>query len=126
MDKFTISYDEHNGVLILKIREVLDAEGLEKMVPEFEKLLEGKPRRYVLVDMSESSQFNVRNMTKEMRDSYKELINKMGAAKTAIYGASPALRMVSRIATAVSGTSDTTHFCKTKEEALAWLKGNTE
>lgn len=126
MDKYVISYDDDNDVLILKILEILSAEKLDELIPQFEELFEGKQRRYILVDMTESAQFDSKKMDKQMRNSYKELLKKMDAEKTAIYGTTPALRMVAKIALAVVGKSDDTYFCKTKEEALAWLKENTE
>lgn len=123
MEKYTISYDDKDDVLYLKIMGLMDAESLLELIPRYRKLLEGKPRRYILVDMSESVQMDTSIMTKEMRNSYKELLNEMNADKSAIFGASPALRMIARIAIAVTGKSDITQFFKTKEEALAWLKG---
>ncbi|MBN2379303.1 STAS/SEC14 domain-containing protein [candidate division WOR-3 bacterium] len=122
MDKFILSYDDKDQVLYLKILGLMDSEGLRELLPRFQKLLEGKPRRYVLVDMSESVQLDASFMTKELRNSYKELMNQMDSDKGAIIGASPALRMIAKIALAVSGRSDTTKFFKTKEEALCWLK----
>jgi hypothetical protein len=47
----------------------------------------------------------------------------MNPEKSAIFGVTPGLRMAARIALVVSGKSEITHFFKTKEEALRWLKG---
>jgi anti-anti-sigma regulatory factor len=123
VEKFIISYDDQNEVLYLKVLGVMDNEALRELLPRYQKLLEGRPRRYILIDMSESVQMDTSVMTKEMRASYKELLNQMSTDKSAIFGASPALRMVAKIALAVIGKSDVTHFFKTKDEALAWLKG---
>lgn len=122
MEKFTVSYDDQNEVLYLKILGLMDGEALHELLPRFQALLEGRPRRYVLVDMSESAQADASIMTREMRNSYKELMNRMDADKSAIFGASPALRMIAKIALAVTRRSNITQFFKTKEEALAWLK----
>jgi hypothetical protein len=123
MDKFIVSYDDENGILYLKIKGLLEVGDLRDLILKYEKLLEGKPRRYALVDMTESAKFDTSVMTKELRNSYKDMIKAMNPDKTAIFGASPALRMTSRIALVVSGKSDVTHFFKTKEEAMEWLKG---
>ncbi|NLI97720.1 STAS/SEC14 domain-containing protein [bacterium] len=123
MDKFIVSFDDENDILYLKILGLMDDEALRELIPRYQKLLEGRKRRYVLVDMSESPQFGASIMTREMRDTYREMINLMEADKSAIFGATPALRMVARIAIAVTGKSEIAHFFKTKEEALAWLKG---
>lgn len=123
MDKFIASYDVENDVLYIKIGDILGVEDLNELIAQGQKMLEGKTHRYVLVDMSESNQFDASAMTKEMRSYYKELLTAMNADKTAIFGANPALRMVAKIALAVSGKSNSTHFSRTKEEALAWLKG---
>jgi anti-anti-sigma regulatory factor len=122
MEKYVLSYDDKEDILYLKILGVMDDEAMHELLPRFQKLLEGKPRRYVLVDMSESVQLDTSFMTKELRNSYKELMNQMDSDKGAIVGASPALRMIAKIALAVSGKSDKTRFFKTKEEALHWLK----
>lgn len=123
MDKFLAYYDDENDVLYIKIGDILGVEDLNDLIAQSQKMLQGKTHRHVLVDMSESSQFDASAMTKEMRSYYKELLTAMNADKTVIFGANPALRMVAKIALAVSGKSAGTHFSMTKEEGLAWLKG---
>lgn len=123
MDKFIASYDDEKDVLYIKIRGILEVEDLNELISQYKKLLDGKPHRHILVDMTESAKFDASAMTKEMRNSYKELIKVMDTDKSAIFGAAPALRMTAKVALAVTGKSDVTRFFKTKEEALAWLKG---
>ena len=123
MDKFIVSYDDQNEILCLKVLRLLDREGLLEMLPLIQKLFEGKQRRYVLIDMTESAKFDPSFMNKEIRKAYKELMSQMDADKSAIFGASPAMRMISKIAIAITGRKVKTQFFETKEEALAWLEG---
>jgi len=126
MEKYLLSYNEEDDILYLKILGITKSEDLRELMPRVQKLLEGKTRRRALVDMSESVPLDASMMTREMRDTYKELNNLMNADKAAILGASPSVRMVARIVLAVTGKSKTAKFFKTKEEALAWLKGVQE
>ena len=122
MDKFILSYDDKDDILYLKLMGHIEEKDLPELMSTFNKLFEGKSRRYVLADMSESGSFDSKVMTKEMRESYKKFTDSMNTDKTAIVGASPTMRMVAKIALSITGKSKTTKFFKGKEEALRWLK----
>ncbi len=123
MDKYILSYDSEIDALYIKILGVLETEDLNELIAQYQKILEDKPHRHILVDMTESSQFDASVMTRQLRNTYKDLMKLMKTDKTAIFGASPGLRMAAKIASAVIGKSDVTKFFKTKDEAIAWLKG---
>lgn len=122
MNKFTLTYDDQNEFLYLKIEGILEIEDLRQMMPSFNKLFEGKKHRHILIEMDEKAQVDANFMTKELRNTYKEFMSHVDADKSAIIGSSPIVRMVSKVAIAVSGKSKVTRFFKTREEALAWLK----
>lgn len=122
-EKYIMYYDDENDILNLKLLGMMFAEDLPQFIPRYQKLLEGKPRRYLLIDMVESVKMDPSILNKEMRNAYKELLNQMDIDKAAIFGTTPAMRMVSRVALVLSKWSDITKFFKTKEEALGWLKG---
>ncbi|MBN2379295.1 STAS/SEC14 domain-containing protein [candidate division WOR-3 bacterium] len=124
MEKYILSYDDKDNILYLKILGVMEIENIRELMPRFNKMFEGKPRRYALVDMSESVQMDTSVMTKEMRDAYKELGNMMDADKAAIVGATPVLRMIAKIVIAITRRAKTTQFFKTKEDAVSWMKGD--
>lgn len=123
MDKYILSYDSENDALYVKILGVLETEDLNEVIAQYQRILEGKPHRHILVDMTESSQFDASVMTRQLRNTYRDLMKLMKTDKTAIFGASPGLRMAAKIASAIIGKSDVTKFFKTKDEAIAWLKG---
>ncbi|MBN2380577.1 STAS/SEC14 domain-containing protein [candidate division WOR-3 bacterium] len=122
MEKYKLSYNDEDDILCLKIFGVITGEDLREMMPMLQKILDGKPRRYVLIDMSHSVQAGPNVMTKEMREAYKEMTVLMDSDKSAIFGASPVVRMAAKIALAVTKRWENTRFFKTEEEAVAWLK----
>jgi len=126
MEKYELSYNEEEDILHLKIMGVMESEDIRELMPRLQKMFEGKARRYAIVDMSESVQLDSKIMTKEMRETYKEMGNLMDADKSVIIGATPVLRMIARIVIAITGKAKTTQFFKTKEEGLAWLKGEVK
>ncbi len=123
MDNFILSYDDDNDILYLKILGSIEREDLQKLTSRFNELFEGKPRRYVLTDMSESITLDSKVMTKQMRETYREFSDLLNADRSAIVGASPSMRMVAKIVLAITGRSKDTKFFNAKEEALSWLKG---
>jgi hypothetical protein len=123
MEKYVLSYNDKEDILYLKILSVMEIEDIRELMPRFQKMFEGRARRYALVDMSESVQLGSDVMTKEMREAYKELGDLMNADKAAIVGATPVLRMIAKIVIAVTRRAKTTRFFKTEGEALRWLKG---
>ncbi|MBN2379299.1 STAS/SEC14 domain-containing protein [candidate division WOR-3 bacterium] len=124
MKSYNLTYDDKSEILSLKVLRPLDREGLIDLELGIQKLLKGKPLRNVLVDMTESVQFSTDFMNKEVRNSYKVLMEQMNVEKSAIVGASPVIRMIAKIAISVSGKSDVNKFFETREEAMAWLKGD--
>jgi anti-anti-sigma regulatory factor len=123
MKKYELSYNDKDDIMYLRILGVITGEDLQELMPRIQKMFEGKTRRVTLIDMSQTAHVGPQVMTKEMREAYKQLTDLMDADKSAIFGASPAVRMAAKIALAVAKKSKSTRFFKTKEEALAWLKG---
>jgi|GEM_PF-875961 len=121
-EKYILSYDNENDILYLKLLGLVYAEDLPEFIPRYQKLLADKPRRYLLIDMVESVKMDPSTLNKEMRNAYKELLDQIDIDKAAIFGTTPAMRMVARIALALSKWSNTTKFFKTEDEALGWLK----
>lgn len=123
MKKYELSYNDKDDVLCLRILGVVTGEDLRELMPLVQKMFEGKARRCALIDMSQTVQVDSKVMTKEMREAYKELTDLMDSDKSAIFGASPAVCMMAKIALAITKRSKSTRFFKTEEEALVWLKG---
>lgn len=117
--KYELWYDEGRGVLYLKTFTLLTREDIEGLLPLVEKHFEGKPHRHLLADMSENPAGFV---DQEARRLLKSEADSIRFDKFAVVGASPATRMITKIAITLLGKSDVSRFFKTEEEALAWLK----
>lgn len=122
MEKFVITYDDENDIVRVRILEAIGGEDIEALSMQFQNAVKGKSRRYVLIDLSASEGFTTQVMTKELRDTYKKIASLMESDRSAIFGASPSVRMIAKIALTVTGKSKTTRFFITMEEALDWLK----
>jgi hypothetical protein len=77
-------------------------------------------RKHILIDVSETRTSAL--MRKDVRTAMSEKFKPLGRNKTAIVGASPAIRMLVKALTAMIGTSDLNQYFASEEEALVWLK----
>jgi hypothetical protein len=117
---YKIWYDEEYGVLYVKTLTMLTGTDIHEIMPEMNRILEDKPHRYIIGDLSENPPGL---LTKEARQAFKEYAKDFKVDKAAITGTTPATRMITKIAISIMGMSNIAKFFKTKEEALRWLKG---
>jgi hypothetical protein len=113
-------YDEEHGMVCMEINGEFTSQEASELLDEVEKLLEGKPQRYLLNDVSKSPNVTIDRET-------RKLLQKRGAEiefdKMAFVGVTPMNRMMAKIVMAVLGKSKDTAFFDTSEDALSWLKG---
>ena len=111
-------FDEEHGVLFIRTLKTIDAEDIHALMPEIEKMFEGKEKRFILGDLTENPSDP---LTKDARQAFKKYSD-VEYDRIAIIGVNPFTRMVVKIAVKIVGQTDKTRFFKTEEEALAWLK----
>jgi hypothetical protein len=120
MDKFRVWYNDEAGALYIQTFERLNKEDVGDVMTAVDREFEGKDQRYVIVDLSRGSSDMV---DKEARRAFRESARPEDFEKVAVFGASPAVRMLAKVIFVVTGVSNKTRFFKTEADALAWLKG---
>ncbi|MBD3284762.1 hypothetical protein GF359_00335 [candidate division WOR-3 bacterium] len=118
--KFKVWHDEKNNVLRYDQNESLKANDIRKVTPLIEKLAIQTGLRCILIDLSKGP---AATLDKEARKALKDAAMPDMFEKIAIYGANPAMRMIAKIIFKITGSSESTRFYKSEEEAIAWLKG---
>lgn len=118
-ETYKIWFDEKEGVLYVKTFKTIDAEDIHRLMPEVDRLLEGKPHRYILGDLSKNPSDL---LTKEARQAFKHYADRVQYDKIGVIGVNPVTRMVVKIAIKIIGQADKTRFFKTEDDALAWFK----
>ncbi|MBN2379328.1 STAS/SEC14 domain-containing protein [candidate division WOR-3 bacterium] len=118
-DAFKMWFNEEHGILYVKTYKTIDAEDIHQLIHQVEKAFEGRPRRYILGDLSENPSDP---LTKEARQAFKEYSDSITYDRIAVIGVNPFTRMVVKIAIKIIGQSEKTRFFKSEEEALNWFK----
>lgn len=120
MDKYKVWYSDEAGALYIQTFDRLKKEDVADVMSAVYSEMEGKDQRYVIVDLSRGSSDMV---DKEARRAFRESARPQDFEKVAVFGASPAVRMLAKVILVVTGVWDKTRFFKTESDALAWLKG---
>ena len=115
--------DEENNALVVNIEDDFESEDVEDYIDVVNEAFPGVVSgRHVIILFSKGSKGGI--MTKEAREALKKKFEENKGAnkdRIAIVGASPAVRMISKVIIKVTG-SVSTKFFKTKEEAFQWFK----
>lgn len=116
---YKIWYDDEVGAAHLKIIHMSTQEDVNGYMPGLDKLLEGKKKRYVLVDLTDNPPGL---LDKPARKAFRDYSESLQFDKIAMYGAKPVIRMVAKVAVSALGQAQRTKFFDTKEEAVAWFE----
>jgi len=116
---YKVWFDEDNDILRMEVLGELVKKDVDELFPAMGKMLEGKERRYILVDLS--SDDRPASFSKDVRKAYKENADLVKADKAALVGAKPVTRMVAKTVLAITGSAKSTQFFKTVDEALKWF-----
>jgi len=118
--RFKVWLDEKQDLLRIDTYEKLTKDDYQAMIDEIESTLDGKDIKKVLGDMS--SGHAPGTLDKEARQLFKEHASALEFDKIALIGATPSIRMISKIVFFVIGRTENAKFFKTEEEAINWLK----
>jgi hypothetical protein len=106
---------------MLKVLVMLNEGDVNAMMPALDKLLEGKKKRNVLVDLT----LNPPGLLdKPARKAFAQYAEAIPFDKIAMYGAKPVIRMIAKVAVAALGRSKVTKFFDTREQAVSWLNAS--
>jgi len=114
-------FDESQGVLRLEVLDDFNSDNIEEMFVKVEELFEGRSQKLILVDISMMPNLSLDKKTRRLLQEKAVPFDKM-----ALLGATPVTRMMAKVILTVLGKSASTYFCKTEDEALAWLKGGAK
>ena len=111
-------YDEENELLRLSVIGPYSTQEALALGKSFQELLEGKPRRQLMVDLSDAGKMKSR----ETRKIQNEILKDAEITDVAYVGAAAASRMIAKVMMKLGSLNTATDFFKTDEEALSWLK----
>ena len=116
-------YNEEHNVLIVNVKNDFEAKDVEDYIRVSGEAFPGMTSgRNMMIVFEGSSRGPM--MTKDARDSLKRKFQEagdMGGDKIAIIGASPGIRMISKVIVKVTGSANTKFF-KSEREAFQWFK----
>jgi hypothetical protein len=121
--KYKVWYNEEVDALYIQTFERLTKDDVGGIMDRVNAELEGRQRRYVVVDLSEGSSDMV---DREARKAFKGIANPYDFEKLAVFGANPSVRMLAKVVLAITGVSSKTRFFKTEAQAIRWLKGDAK
>ncbi|MCA9716725.1 MAG: STAS/SEC14 domain-containing protein [Myxococcales bacterium] len=113
--KHEVSWDAEHGCVRFTVHGPLVVDEARAMTEELERILEGKPRRHLLVDHRGSPGA----LPVETRRFFQTDAPQLD--KLAFFGMSNLNRIAARIAVSITGQAGHTNFFKTEADALAWL-----
>jgi len=116
-DESTVWYDEANGVVI-STEAANTIEAARESVRRMSELLEGKPRRLLVIDLSGAPL----NMPSEVRRGIMDEVRQLRVDRQAFVVPNPVLRMLAKAMAKVSTQVGSAAFFASTQEAVAWLK----
>ena len=111
-------YDEENELLRLEVIGLYSTQEAIALGKSFQDLLEGKPRRQLLVDLTGAGKMESRETRKIQNDILKEA----EITDVAYVGAAAAPRMIAKVMMKLGSLNAATDFFKTGDEGMSWLK----
>jgi len=116
--KHKIHYDEKHQILIQSIIGDFTTEETRYFGQKYNELLEGKPYRQLVVDLSEAGKMENR----ETRSVTNEMLNAAQITDVAYVGATAAIRMIAKVLMKVGSLKAESNFVKSNDDAINWLK----
>jgi hypothetical protein len=111
-------YDEENDLLRVKVVGPYSTKDALAMGKFGQELLEGKPYRQLIVDLTASTTMEGR----ETRKIQNRILEELGITDVAYVGAKAFVRVFAKVMMKLGSLDAATDFFKTDDEALRWLK----
>lgn len=114
-------FDETNGIVFNTGKPASTVEAARDTLRRAAQLMEGKPRRLLLVDLTDAPL----TLSSEVRETLSEESRNLKLDRQAFVVANPVLRMLAKTISRVTGASAKSGFFGTVDQAVAWLKEET-
>ena len=111
-------YDEENELLRVKVVGPYSTDDALAMGKFGQELLEGKPYRQLIVDLTASTTMEGR----ETRKIQNRILAELGITDVAYVGAKAFVRVFAKVMMKLGSLDAATDFFKADDEALRWLK----
>ena len=111
-------YDDENELLRLTVTGPYSTLQARELGESFHGLLEGKPYRQLLVNLSEAGKMESR----ETRQVQNEILKDAEITDVAYIWAAAAPRMIAKVLMKLGSLNAATDFFKTDDEGINWLK----
>jgi len=115
---YEAKYDADNEVVSLKIIGIYTADDARAFNKDAESMLKDKAIRQIMVDLAEAGKFG----GTEARKTTAQQMKRLEVQAMAMFNARPAVRIMGKILTKLTGGSMKAGFFTTPAEALLWLK----
>jgi len=117
--KHKLYYDEENKVVALDVTGEFTLEEAQETMKLMRESFSDKAPYPFLLDLGKLTS----DLERETRKHLQNEAGNVGIARMAMVVTSPMTRMTAKIVSAVIGKRNETGFFKTRQDALAWLKG---
>lgn len=119
--KYSAEYDEKEGILRIGVLERYDVPAVHSFFRDIREKFGIEKTRRILAFVAEPAQ---EIPDKETRKLLRNEAVTFDWGKIAVWGAKPALRMVSKILMVAIGKKDIVGFFDKETDAIAWLKAD--
>ena len=116
--KNRVRWDEDNGCVRFELHGPVPLADAEMLIEGLEQHLQGKPRRLLLVDHTDSPE----GLPSETRAYFKRRTGELGLERLAFFGVSNVVRIATRVIIAITRPSAHVKFFATEAEAISWLQ----
>ena len=113
-----IWFEEEHQLLHIQIHGELSTEDSQYMGNKAIELLEGKPYRQLIIDLSKFNNI----ISRETRSRANELLNIAGITDVGFVGANAAGRMLAKVLMKLGSLKAESDFFKSFEDATNWLE----
>jgi hypothetical protein len=119
MDNATqVYYDEATGIVFNTGRAASTVEDARATLRRAGELMEGKPRRLLLVDLREAPL----SLSSDVRETLMEESRNLALERQAFVVSNPVTRMLAKAIARVTGVAAAAAFFSSTEEAVKWLQ----
>lgn len=116
--KHEFRYDDEHQLLVIVLIENILYSDMDPFFGNVDRLLEGKPYRQVLCDITKPSGFENR----EAREETSRRLIKSNISEIAFVGANAANRMLAKVLLKTGIIKTKGDFFKRQDDAINWLK----
>ncbi|MBI5534877.1 MAG: hypothetical protein HY898_19275 [Deltaproteobacteria bacterium] len=115
----SVWYDEKTGVVFNTGKPASTAEAAKSTLRRVAQLMEGKPRRLLLVDLTDAPL----SLDADVRKVLAEESKGLNLERQGFVVPNPVIRMLAKAIARMTGAAAKAAFFATTEEAVQWLQG---